>query len=143
MDINDIYTIKEIEEVYKISTNTMRSFLDRGAKGVELNKDYRKSGSTWLVAKSGLYKIIKNRNRKLEGKKMNIKFTNLIGENFDEVYAIYLDWRKVSTEMEEDGIPGNLEAGEAYVLEDFNNYAAASLIVEELTELEDYYYRHN
>ena len=56
MSITDVLTIKEATEIYKIKIDRIRLFLNRGAKGLVENVDYRKSGSTWLITREALEK---------------------------------------------------------------------------------------
>ena len=56
MKITEVFTLKEIEEIYKIKVDRIRVFLHRGAKGWIENIDYRKSGGTWLVTREALLK---------------------------------------------------------------------------------------
>ena len=54
MRITEVFTLREIEEVYGIKIDRIRVFLHRGAKGWTENVDYRKSGGTWLITRKAL-----------------------------------------------------------------------------------------
>lgn len=52
--ITKVLTLREASDRYGIPIETLRTFLKRGAKGWKVNKDYRKSGPTWLITKEAL-----------------------------------------------------------------------------------------
>lgn len=62
-----------------------------------------------------------------------------------ELKKLYVEWRKVSEEMLEDGFKGSVDCGDKAVREDFSNYADLQEIIsfEEMLELEKEYNKNN
>ncbi|WP_297436995.1 helix-turn-helix domain-containing protein [uncultured Clostridium sp.] len=54
MRLTEVFTLREIEQVYGLKVDKIKSFLRRGADGWIENIDYKKSGGTWLVTRKAL-----------------------------------------------------------------------------------------
>lgn len=65
MKISDVMDLKEASEKYNINIWTLKSICQKGSHDLILEKDYRKSGRSWLITKETmehLSKVVKKRN---------------------------------------------------------------------------------
>ena len=54
MKLSEVFTLEEIEEIYKLKIGLFEEFLIEGAEGWVENIDYKRSGDTWLVTRKAL-----------------------------------------------------------------------------------------
>ena len=57
--LDEIMTIKEVCEEHGYKLDTLRRYLNRGANGLIEGTDYKKSGGTWILTKTGVKKYQK------------------------------------------------------------------------------------
>ncbi len=73
------------------------------------------------------------------------EYKKLKGDVKMELMVKYVEWRKISEEMLEDGFSGSLDCGEQIVREDFSNFAKLEqeITFEEMLKLENEYEYEN